>query len=126
MGEEDIEKQLILLKKRIKYDSDAFEDMENYTNILSALLEDSLNIALTILYPFEEEYDNINLPRKYYNWQIRACVELYNLAGRENVSSYSENGLSWTMFKSGLSQELLDELTSKAKAPIIRKEEGSE
>lgn len=116
MNEEDIQKQLEKLKKRIKYDIDIFENEDNYTTILNDLLEDIMNIALSILYPFDD-FSTIDLPKKYYNWQIRACVELYNLAGKANIASYSENGLAWTMFKSGLSQDLLNELVPKVGTP---------
>lgn len=127
MSEEDIQKQLEKLEKRIKYDVDIFGDELNYTTILNDLLEDSLNIALSILYPFDD-FSDIDLPKKYYNWQIRACVELYNLAGKSNIASYSENGLAWTMFKSGLSQDLLNELVPKVGTPkrIVNESESDD
>ncbi len=90
--------------------------MENYEQVLSDLLEDSMYIGLSILFPFED-FSNIDFPTRYYNWQIRCCVELYNMAGTDNIASYSENGLSWTKFKSGLSQDLLNELISKVGTP---------
>ena len=36
--------------------------------------------------------------------------KLYNLNGDENLTSYSENGLSETYAKAGISQDLLNEL----------------
>ena len=39
------------------------------------------------------------------------------MAGASNIASYSENGLSWTKFKSGLSQDLINELMPKVGTP---------
>lgn len=106
-------KQIDKLKMRIPYDELVFTTQNNYENVLNCLLEDTKYIALSTLYPFEDfaEYD---LPEKYYNWQIRASVELYNLTGREGIISYSENGLSWTRDSGSLSKRLMNELVSKA------------
>ena len=71
MTDEDIQNQLEKLQRRIKYDVEIFLTKQNYENILKDLLEDSLNIALAILYPFDD-FSGISLPKKYYNWQIRA------------------------------------------------------
>lgn len=116
MDSTDIEKQLEKLQRRIKYDVDIWDKKIDYQNALRDLLEDSMYIGLSILYPFED-FAAKEFPKKYYNWQIRCCVELYNLAGKMNIASYSENGLSWTMFKSGLSLDLLNELMPKVGVP---------
>ena len=116
MDNEDINAQLEKLERRIKYDEDIFGSRENYEQVLSDLLEDSMYIGLSILFPFKD-FSNIPFPNKYYNWQIRCCVELYNMADASNIASYSENGLSWTKFKSGLSQDLLNELVAKVGTP---------
>lgn len=116
MDKEDMEAQLEKLERRIVYDEDVFGDHSNYEQILLDLLEDSMNIGLSILFPFED-FSEKSFPKKYYNWQIRCCVELYNLTGTSNIASYSENGLSWTKFKDGLSQSLLNELISKVGTP---------
>lgn len=120
MDNEDInaqtDTQLEKLERRIKYDEDIFGSRENYEQVLNDLLEDSMYIGLSILFPFED-FSNIPFPNKYYNWQIRCCVELYNMADATNIASYSENGLSWTKFKSGLSQDLLNELMPKVGTP---------
>ena len=124
MDERDINHQLEKLKRRIIYDADIFGSTLNYENVLKDLLEDSMYIGLSILYPFED-FSNMQFPKRYYNWQIRTCVELYELAGKSNIASYSENGLSWTKFKSGLSKDLLNELVSKVGTPK-KKDEGGE
>lgn len=116
MDNEDINAQLEKLKRRISYDEDIFISKSNYENVLKDLLEDSMYIGLSILFPFED-FSNMSFPKKYYNWQIRCCVELYGSAGTSNIASYSENGLSWTKFKDGLSQGLINELIPKVGTP---------
>lgn len=116
MDRKDIVLQLEKLQRRIKYDPDIWEKKSDYENTLTDLLEDSMYIGLSILFPFDD-FSKKEFPKKYYNWQIRCCTELFGLAGRENVASYSENGLSWTMFKSGLSLDLLNELTPRVGVP---------
>ena len=129
MDNEDInaqtDTQLEKLERRIKYDEDIFGSRENYEQVLNDLLEDSMYIGLSILFPFED-FSNIPFPTRYYNWQIRCCVELYNNTNATNIASYSENGLSWTKFKSGLSQDLLNELISKVGTPKRETTESEE
>lgn len=116
--------QIDLLKLRIpnKYDNE-----EKYTNTLEALLEDTKNIALSNLYPFED-WSEMKLPKKYYNWQIRASVELFHFLGYEGIKSYSENGLSFSRMEDGISADLLDELMPNAgtiKRTTLQDEESS-
>lgn len=116
--------QIDLLKLRIpnKYDNE-----EEYTNTLEALLEDAKNIALSNLYPFED-WSEMELPKKYYNWQIRASVELFHFLGYEGIKSYSENGLSFSRMEDGISADLLDELMPNAgtiKKTTLQDEESS-
>lgn len=116
MDNEDIATQLEKLEKRIKFDDDIFESQEEYESVLTSLLEDSMYIGLSILFPFQD-FSEKSFPKKYYNWQLRCSVELYDMAGASNIASYSENGLSWTKFKSGLSQDLINELMPKVGTP---------
>lgn len=125
MEEQDILEQIKKLKRRIPYDEDIYKSTQNYENLLRDLLEDSMNIGFSILYPFED-FSNMQFPKRYYNWQIRVCTELFELAGKSNVASYSENGLSWTRFKAGLSSDLLNELISKVGTPKKKSEGGDE
>lgn len=106
--------QLEKLKLRIPFDSDLVE-YETYIQILKDLLEDSKYIAFEHIYPFSDYPENLE-PR-YYNWQIRACVELYNLADKSGITNYSENGISWSKLSDGLSSQLLNSLTSKVGIP---------
>lgn len=98
-----------LLEKRIPIETTGLEDSVDYENMIDALLEDSKNIALSNIYPFKD-WSNLDLPKKYYNWQIRAAIELYNLADKAGIKSYSENGLSWSKATDLLSQGLMEEI----------------
>lgn len=109
--------QIDKLKERIPYDADRFGSTTIYTSVLNALLEDSKFKCLSILYPFED-YSDYDIPTKHLNWQIRASVELYNLADKSGIVSYSENGISFAKLTDGLSLSLINELTPKVGIPI--------
>ena len=47
--------------------------------------------------------------------QTKCAIELYNGIGKENVTSYSENGLSESYEKAGISKDLLNEANSDLK-----------
>ena len=97
------------LKKRIPYNEILHKEEEQYNVLLETLIEDSINIGLSLKYPFKD-YSDMDLPKKYNNWVLRCACELYNLAGNENIKKYSENGLQWEKFKSGLSIGLINEI----------------
>jgi len=101
--------QLDLLKERIEYDENIFTNNETYEKVLNRLLDDSKYIALSLRYPYKD-YSDIELPKKYNNWQLRCCEELYNSIGTQGIKSYSENGLSWTRDSGYISYELRDEI----------------
>lgn len=101
--------QLQKLEIRIPYNEDDFESQTNYENILNQLLEDSKNIALSNLYPFID-WSEKELPTKFNNWQLRACVEIYNFYGKEGIKAYAENGLSYSRATDSLSEELQNEI----------------
>lgn len=101
--------QLNLLKERIEYDENIFTDNETYEKVLNRLLDDSKYVALSLRFPYQD-YSTIELPSKYYNWQIRCSVEIYNSIGTEGIKSYSENGLSWTKDSGYISYELRGEI----------------
>lgn len=64
---------------------------------------------LRLVYPFNRKI--VELPDdRVRDWQTKCAIELYNLAGDENLTSYSENGLSETYARAGISQDLLNEL----------------
>ena len=112
MTEEELSIQLPKLKERITFDEDIFGDTNAWEQVLKDLLDDSKAIALEVLYPYED-YSEFPLPKRYYNWQLRCCVELYNLADKQGFTSYSENGLGFGKLSDGLSNFLMNMLTSK-------------
>ena len=98
-----------ILVKRIPIEITGLTDDDVYNDMIDFLLEDSKNIALSNIYPFQD-WSNLDLPSKYYNWQIRAAIELYNLADKSGIKSYSENGLSWSKASDLLSVGLMEEI----------------
>lgn len=106
------EQQIEKLKERIPKKVTGIEAEEDYESMINALLEDSKNIALSNIYPFGD-WSEQDLPAKYYNWQIRASIELYNLADKAGIKSYSENGLSWSRQTDLLSAGLMEEITPR-------------
>lgn len=98
-----------LLKERIEFDENIFSDKKTYEKVLERLLEDSKYVALSLRYPYQD-YSEMSLPKKYNNWQLRCCVEIYNGIGTEGIKSYSENGLSWTRDSGYISYELREEI----------------
>lgn len=111
MNKEELKAQLKELEKRIPFDLAVHETKPKYEQILTDLLNDTKFMCLSLLFPFDD-YSEYEMPKMYYNWQIRACVELYNLADKISIKDYSENGISWSRLKDGLSQYLVQEVTS--------------
>lgn len=64
---------------------------------------------LRLVYPFNQTINELQNERAQ-DWQTKCAIELYNLSGDENLTSYSENGLSESYARAGLSQDLLNEL----------------
>lgn len=125
MTNEELAILLPLLEKRIPYDEDFWESQEEYEEGLTQLLEDSRDILLNKLYPFED-YSLYLIPVSKYNWVLRCSVELYNNADKAGVTSYSENGLSWTKYSDGLSKSLMTELVSHVGVPRYETVEASD
>lgn len=82
---------------------------ETYIKVLKRLLEDSKYIALSLRFPYQD-YSELELPKKLYNWQLRCCEEIYQGIGTQGIKSYSENGLSWTRDSGYISYELRGEI----------------
>ena len=116
--------QLDLLKERIEYDELIFTDNATYEKVLNRLLDDSKYVALSLRYPYQD-YSNIELPKKYNNWQLRCAVEIYQSIGTEGIKSYSENGLNWTRDSGYISNELRGEIEPLV-GYIIQEEESDE
>lgn len=127
MQEEELAIQLPLLQDKIPYDEDVFGEEDNWDLILNDLLTDSKSILLETLYPFDDDLviEETPIPPKYYNWQLRCCVELYNMADKQGVVNYSENGLSWSKLVDGLSNSLTNKLNSHVGVPKSSKNDES-
>ena len=91
----------------------------DYDYLLNLLIEMAKDLAKRTIYPFEDDYDEIVLSRKYDYWVVLAAKEMYQNLGNENVRSYSENGLSisYNELQGGISKSLLGQLTSKVGIP---------
>lgn len=109
MDSDNTNTQIKLLRERIVYSQQIFNDYTTYNKALDRLLEDSKYIALSLRFPYQDFYD-MELPKKYYNWQLRCCEQLYKLIGTAGIKSYSENGLSWTRDSSYLPYDLTSEI----------------
>ena len=73
------------------------------------MLKKAKNRYLNLVYPFDRDITELPDDRAR-EWQTNCAIELYNLDGDENLTSYSENGLSESYGKAGLSEGLLSEL----------------
>lgn len=72
---------------------------------------------LRLVYPFDKTITEL-LDDRAKDWQTKCAIELYNLGNDTNLTSYSENGLTESYEKAGLSQDLLNELPpAKAGVP---------
>lgn len=77
------------------------------------LLETAKNAILARRYPFDEFPDE--LESRYKDLQIRIAVELFNKRGAEGETAHSENGISRTYSAAWISEELLSEVTPRAR-----------
>lgn len=91
---------------------------DSLDDIFKIKLEDAKYEYLRLVYPFNPEIEELPNDRAK-NWQTKCAIELYNGIGQENVKSYSENGLSESYEKAGISKDLLNELPP-AKAGAIQ------
>lgn len=96
--------QIELLKAQIPEITDADAEF---------LLETAKAAINARRYPFGEPPDD--LESRYRNLQIRIAIELYNKAGAEGETGHSENGISRSYSSAWISEELLSEVTPKAR-----------
>ena len=116
MTNEEMGIQLPALKSRIPYDEDYFKDTREWENVLKDLLETSKSILFDKLFPFNDNVEYV-IPTRRYEWQLRCCVELYNLADKSGLTSYAENDISWTKVSDGLSRHLMNQLIPNVGVP---------
>ena len=99
------EQQVEIMRKEIlqnKYD-------DSQDEIFKAKLRKAKNIYLESVYQLYQEINELPNDRAK-EWQIDCAIELYNLGDEEDYISYSENGLSYTKDKAGLSKDLIKRL----------------
>ena len=89
----------------------------NEDDTFKRMLKKAKNRYLNLVYPFDKDITELPDDRAK-EWQTSCAIELYKLEGEENLTSYSENGLSESYGKAGLSEGLLSELPpAKAGVP---------
>lgn len=77
------------------------------------LLNKARSIAVEQLYPndLSVNYLNFDFDNPRFDMWLLDCVdELVERVGISSVTSYKENGMSWTFDRAGVSQALLDRL----------------
>ena len=96
-----------------------FEDKndDRKDDIFKLKLKQAKQRYLNLVYPFDKKITDLPNDRAR-EWQTKCAIELYKLAGNENLTSWSENGVSESYARAGLSQDLLKELPpAKAGVP---------
>lgn len=107
------EQQLEKMRRKILENSSDTSKDEKFKDCL----ESAKNRYLNLVYPFDRNITELPDDRAR-SWQTDCAIELYNLDGDENLTSYSENGLSESYEKAGLSNGLLSQLPpAKAGVP---------
>lgn len=93
-----------------KYEYMEYEDLD-------LLYDMALDIFLNTKYPFRDEVSDEDIQsaiQKHSTWCLRCMQEMIEKMGISNVVGYSENGVSITFDKAGISQSLLDEIVGEA------------
>lgn len=85
------------------------------SNDIELLFDIACDIYIQLRYPFsnvcsvsEKDF------QKHPTWFLRCMQEIIDKEGISNVIGYSENGVSVTFDKTGLSQSIMDEITALA------------
>lgn len=90
-------------------------------DIFAIYLKRAKNRYLNLVYPFDKNITELPDDRAK-EWQTNCAIELYKLGGDENIIAYSENGLSESYSKAGLSDGLLSQLPP-AHGKVVAKNE---
>lgn len=88
---------------------------ETGDSVLKEYLQTAKDVVLTRLYPFENDFDGITVPRKYRSLMISIAVDLYNKQGAEGELAHNENGVSRTYSSAYVSKELLEQIIPVSK-----------
>lgn len=94
-----------------------FKDKYNYmkSTEIELLYDIACDIYINYKYPFKNVYEVSQKDlQKHPTWFLRCIQEMIDKEGISNVIGYSENGVSITFDKTGLSQSLLDEIVGEA------------
>ena len=82
---------------------------------IGLLYDIACDMYINLRYPFAKVYSVSEKDLlKHPTWFLRCIQEIIDKEGISNVIGYSENGVSMTFDKTGLSQSLIDEITSVA------------
>lgn len=82
---------------------------------IELLFDIACDIYINCKYPFNDIYNITEKDLlKHPTWFLRCMQEIIDKEGISNVIGYSENGVSVTFDKTGLSQSLLDEIIGEA------------
>ena len=96
-----------------------FKRKYNYMNNedIDLLYDMAFDVFINAKYPFKYDIDDTLIEaenKKHPTWCLRCMQEMIDRMGVSNVIGYSENGVSVTFDKTGISQSLLDELVAEA------------
>lgn len=86
--------------------------------VFNIMISRATETCLNLLYPYHEDRTGLTVPTMYNNWLTRCAIEMYQNLGEEGLLSYSENQLSWTKEKSGISKDLQNEIVPYAYVPL--------
>lgn len=79
---------------------------------LEIMYDCAYDIMLNLRFPYH--HDVMEIPEQYLNrhktWILRAMQEHISSEGMDNVIAYTENGVSITFDKTGLSKDLIKEI----------------
>ena len=82
---------------------------------IELLFDIACDMYINYKYPFAEVYQVSEKDlMKHPTWFLRCMQEMIDKEGISNVIGYSENGVSMTFDKTGLSQSLIDEIIDEA------------
>ena len=99
-------------EKCVMYFKDKYDYMKS-TDI-ELLYDIACDIYINYKYPFNDicEISDKDL-KKHPTWFLRCIQEMIDKEGLSNVIGYSENGVSMTFDRTGLSQSLVDEIVGE-------------
>ena len=111
------EEQIKEMRKEFIDELQGIED-DSLDETFKAKLRRAKSRYLSLVYPFDRNITELPDDRAK-NWQTECAIELYKLGDEEDYISYSENGLSYSKAKAGISEDLLNQLPpARAGVPV--------